>query len=80
MQALSAALQLQLTTAQSDATAVRLEKDQCVADQTAEREKMQAAIDAVIAERNQLEHKWQTDFEQLRTHHSGEFDIGTGLA
>lgn len=65
---------MQLAAAQSDATAVQLEKEQCQKEHAEQCQKLQAAIDAAIVEKDQLEVKWQNDFEQLRTHHSGKYN------
>lgn len=66
-------LQTQLTNAQNDATIVRNEKEQCVAEHNLQQQQLQTALDAAITERHNMDTKWQIDFEQLRTHHSGRF-------
>lgn len=53
--------------AQCDATDIKNEKEKCTADWEIERQKLQTALDAAIAERKNMEAKWQHDFEQLRT-------------
>lgn len=72
LQSLASSLQMQLAVAQSDAAALQSEKEQCQKEHAEQCQKLQAAIDAAIVEKNQLEVKWQKDFEQLRTHHSGK--------
>lgn len=62
---------MQLAAAQSEAAAMILEKENYQKEHAEQCQKLQAAIEAAIAEKDQLEFKWQNDFEQLRTHHSG---------
>lgn len=64
-------LQHRLSEAQKEASVLRAEQDRCIESHAIEVQQMQATIDTAIAERTEMEVKWQKDFEQLRTHHSG---------
>lgn len=68
---LAMSLQHRLSEAQTEAVVMGAEKEACIEAHAMEMQRMQATIDAAIAERTELEIKWQKDFEQLRTHHSG---------
>lgn len=71
MQSLAISLQVQLSSAQSDLSDLRAEKDKLVSERDIERQALQDALDASIIERAQNDAKWQRDFEQLRTLNSG---------
>lgn len=72
LQTLSVSLQMQLATAQNEARALLQDKEQCQKEHADQCQKLQDAINTAIVEKEALELKWQNDFEQLRTHHSGK--------
>lgn len=72
MQSLAISLQVQLSTAQTELTESRTEKERLVRERAVEKQALQDALDAAIMERAENDAKWQRDFEQLRTLNSGE--------
>ncbi|XP_037032855.1 putative leucine-rich repeat-containing protein DDB_G0290503 isoform X1 [Bradysia coprophila] len=67
VQKLAMVLQVQLAEAQCDASDVRREKDECVAEQEAENKRLQEALEVALAEKKKIDEKWHVDFELLRT-------------
>lgn len=62
-------LQVQLAEAQSDAESSRAEKEQLINARTEEEKIIRDSLEQAIEERNQVDAKWQKEFEQLRSLH-----------
>lgn len=59
-------LQVQLAEAQSDADSSRQEKERLISARSEEEKIIRDSLEQAIEERNQVEAKWQREFEQLR--------------
>lgn len=78
MQSLAISLQVQLAEAHVEVSELRSEKERLVKEREIEKRALQEALDAAIIERAEHEVKWQKEFEQLRTHHSGRESLSVG--
>lgn len=75
MQSLAISLQVQLAEAHGEVAELKLEKERLNKEREVEKLALQDALDAAIIERAEHEVKWQKEFEQLRTHHSGKKNL-----
>lgn len=66
IQAFTSHLQVQLAEAQSDADQNRVEKEELIRARTEEEKIIRDTLDQAIEERQQVEAKWQQEFEKLR--------------
>lgn len=66
IQSFTSHLQTQLAEAQSDADSSRQEKERLISARSEEEKIIRDSLEQAIEERNQVEAKWQREFEQLR--------------